>query len=225
MSGIEVWASWLTVIGGILALLLYIYPKIKKWAIRRGVMYWHWKLLLSYEPNLERFIVGSNSVQKKAWYLSQRLSFKLIKYVVPSSDYVMIAPYSQAVEKELQDSSRGILYDPNLDSDPLIRDLTTYVDAIETDVFDQNFIKRHKGIVCATDGCQVKYGQRRQDHDFICEDGLNLSGGWFCPTPNTDDSADSCFPKASGAHYCGMCLKEMGEISPLPIEVSFTRRF
>lgn len=174
---------------------------------------------------MERVIVGSNAVQKRAWYLGQRLSFKLIKWIIPASDYVMIVSYSQAVDNELNTKSTGILYSPTLDSDPLIRDLATFVDAREAGVFEQNFTKRHKGVVCASENCQVKYGERRNDHDFLCNDGINLSGGWFCPTESRENLGDSCFPKAVGPHYCGLCLKEMGEISPQPIDFHFDRRF
>ncbi len=59
----------------------------------------------------------------------------------------------------------------------------------------------HRGVRCAG-GCGTKYGERRSDHKF--SGGGGNERGWFCPT-----SADSCVDrqKATGDHFCGMCLK------------------
>lgn len=221
---IGVVSDWITVVGGALALIAVFYPKIRNWAIRRGVLYWHWKLCLAQESRLETIIAGSNRLKRAWWYWWQKATFKTIKYLVPMHDYVLIVPYYEAVAEELQNNSRGVLYSPSVASDPYVRELAVFVDACELDVFERNYVNRHKGVLCANE-CGTRYGERRSDHDFLCDAGVNLSGGWFCPSEDDDDLGWSCMPKSRGAHYCGMCLKELGMIDPPVARPMLSDRF
>lgn len=217
-------SEWVTVVGGIPALAALFYPKIKKWAIRRGILYWHWKHLLMVMPQLEPVIAGRSKARRSIWYWQQRATFKSLKYIMPSREYVLLIPRYEAVAKELEDNSHGVLYTPTIDCDPQVVELAVFLDSYETDVVERNFLKRHKGVVCAN-GCGTKYGERRSDHDFMCNAGVNLSGGWFCPSQDEDGLGESCIPRATGEHYCGMCLKDSGAIDPPQIPLAWPKRF
>lgn len=221
---IGVVSDWMTVVGGTLALTAVFYPKIKNWAIHKGVLNLHWKLYLIEDNRFETIIAGSNRFKRALWYWQQKVTFKSIKYLMPMKDYILLVPYYEAVAKELQDNSKGILYSPSIASDPYIRELAVIVDVYESDIFERDFLRRHKGVLCAND-CGTKYGERRHDHDFLCDGGIKLSGGWFCPSEDDDDPGWSCIPKSTGAHYCGMCLKELGMINPLVPRPMFPDRF
>ena len=64
----------------------------------------------------------------------------------------------------------------------------------------------HRRVRCAG-GCGTRFGKQRRDHDFMGGDGIY--GGWHCPsTP--------CQRRATGDHYCGMCLKASRQASETP---------
>ena len=74
-------------------------------------------------------------------------------------------------------------------------------------------VRVHRSVRCAG-GCGTHFGKRRRDHDFWGGGGIH--GGWFCPTTT------SCQNRATGDHYCGMCLEELRQASEAP-QLSDTR--
>ena len=90
--------------------------------------------------------------------------------------------------------------------DPLVAEALFLSKHYLEDRKDRRRARVHRRVRCAG-GCGTRFGKQRRDHDFFGGEGIY--GGWHCPsTP--------CQRRATGDHYCGMCLEESRQASETP---------
>ena len=90
--------------------------------------------------------------------------------------------------------------------DPLVAEALFVSKHYMADRKDRRRARVHRRVHCAG-RCGTRFGKRRRDHYFFGGEGIH--GGWLCP-------ATPCQGRATGDHYCGMCLEERRQASEAP---------
>jgi len=190
-------------LGVFVALLSIAWPRLQAVATRR--------LVFNLASKAWRHIpvYPASSVKRSRrlvlWY--ERKAHSLIAKFVPLHYRLSLTSLWEEVEKELDANKFSGIYFPHPESNPLYVEIAGYIHHKDRKANDRDCMKRHKGVVCAG-GCGTKYGKKRKDHAFSGGGGVHDSGGWKCGWINVSTGEGSCFPKATGDHYCGMCKME-----------------
>lgn len=191
---LSTWASWVTIVGVVLAFVVFVKPRFQSWIIRRSFYF--------FKCFAREMVIRDNMPLDGHWenikFRCQVKKLRIFGKLSPMEYRLSIASLVDIIEKELKDNSTNGIYTPKPDTNATIMEIAAYYDFKTTKKKEKELLHQHKGIRCAG-GCGTKYGRRHKRQGFL-GGGVNNSGWQECD--------ESCTPESRIDHYCGMCQRE-----------------